>query len=82
MVDISFKINGRRVNPNSLGNALQRAMFESVRKAIIKQVGAIRCPQHGQAAKIVYKGRSFDKLSFEVGGCCEALIEVVKGKLK
>lgn len=81
MIDVVFEINGKRVNPNDLGNVLERAVLESAKKAIIERVGSVRCPQHGQAAKIIYKGHSLDKLSFEVEGCCEALIGTVKYKL-
>ena len=82
MIDISFEINGRKVSPNNIGGALQVAVLSQVTESIKKSVGSIRCKEHNQAPKIKVKGRSIDKLSFEVFGCCEDLIKQVTRKLK
>ena len=81
MLDISFELNGRKVSPNNIGNALEAAMLNSVKDSIGKSVGSIRCSEHGQRPKITAKGRSIDSLSLEVTGCCDALIEQVKKKI-
>jgi len=80
MIDISFEINGYTVRPNQLGNELEKAALEAVRKDIERMVGNIRDPKTGQRPKIKVKGRSLDNLSFEVSGS-EDLIEKVKKKL-
>ncbi len=80
MIDISFEFNGRKVRPDQIGNALERAALDSIKKQIIQKVGAIRDPKTGQPPKIMVKGRSIDNLSFEVSGS-EQLIEMVKKKL-
>lgn len=82
MIDISFEINGKKVSPRNVGNALESALLQSVQESITKSVGSARCPVHGQRPKIKVKGRNLDSLSFEVSGCCEQLIETVKKKLK
>lgn len=82
MIDISFEINGRKVSPGSMGNALESAVLKSVQESITKSVGSARCPEHGQTPKVKVKGRNLDSLSFEVSGCCDQLIETVKKKLK
>lgn len=81
MIDISFELNGRKVSPNNLGNALEAAMLNSVKDSISKSVGSIRCSEHGERPKIKAKGRSIDSLSLEVTGCCDSLIDQVKKKL-
>lgn len=81
MIDISFELNGRKVSPNNLGNALEAAMLNSVKDSISKSVGSIRCSEHGERPKIKAKGRNIDSLSLEVTGCCDALIDQVKKKL-
>ena len=55
-------------------NAVQKAATA----AIIERVKNVRCPEHGQYAKIVAKGS--DK--FEVSGCCDRLIADVRARLK
>ena len=82
MIDISFEINGRKVSPRNMGNALESAVLKSVQESITKSVGSVRCPEHVQKPKVKVKGRNLDSLSFEVSGCCDQLIETVKKKLK
>jgi hypothetical protein len=59
-------------------NAVQKAAAAAAAEAIIQQVKKVRCPEHGQYAKIVAKGN--DK--FEVSGCCDKLIANVRARLK
>lgn len=82
MIDISFKINGRKVNPRNMKDALESAVLGEVQDSIKKSVGSIRCKEHGSAPKITVNGRNLDNLSIEVNGCCDALIEQVTAKLK
>jgi len=81
MIDVSFKINGRKVQPNQVGGFLTNAVLANVTEQIKKNVGSVRCPDHGKSAKIICKGKSLDNLSFEISGCCETLINTVKRKL-
>ena len=81
MIDISFEINGRKVNPNNMGDALEAAMLSQVADSIKKSVGSVRCSEHNKAPKIIIKGKNLDNLSFEVSGCCDTLIEQVSKKL-
>lgn len=81
MIDIRFEVNGRRVDPRNIGNVLEAAVLQAATSEIQKKVGACRCPEHGEAPKMIGKGRSVDKLNFEISGCCDKLIEEVKRKL-
>ena len=78
MIDVSFEINGRKVRPGQIANELERAMLESVRDEIVRKVGNIRDPKTGEQPKIKVKGRSLDKLSFEVTGSEELIQRVTK----
>lgn len=81
MIDIKFQIGGRTVKPRNMKGAIEGAILESVQDSIKKSVGSVRCSEHGSSPKVLVKGRNFDNLSFEVSGCCEALIDKVKKKL-
>ncbi len=81
MLDISFELNGRKVSPNNISDALEAAMLTSVKESITQSVGSIRCTEHGERPKIKAKGRNIDSLSLEVTGCCDAFIEQVKKKI-
>ena len=82
MFDISFEINGRKVSPNNVKDVLESAILSQVAESVKKSVGNLRCAEHGQSPKIKVKGRNLKKLSFEISGCCDALIEKVRAKLK
>lgn len=81
MFDISFEINGRKIHPNQVRNALEKAVYQQVRDDLVRKVGSIRDPKTGQRPKIKVKGRSLDNLSIEVSGP-ESMVEEVKRKLR
>lgn len=81
MVDVSFEINGCKVQPNQIGDVLTKAVLSSVALQIKEKVGSVRCPDHGKSPKIICKGKSIENLGFEVSGCCETLVDDVKQKL-
>lgn len=81
MINIKFEINGRQVDPRNIGDALQGAMLSTISQGLQKKVGSVRCLVHGQSPKLLGKGRSLDKLNFEVSGCCDKLMKDVKTKL-
>ena len=81
-MEIHLELNGRRVNPNDIGDAFSVAAFKAVSERIKAKVGHIVCPAHGQHAKILAKGRSISELNLEVSGCCDELIQKVKDSLK
>ena len=78
MIDMSFEINGRKVSANNIGNALESAMLDSIKKSLSQTIGSIRCTEHGKKPTIKAKGCSIDSLSLEISGCCDALVERVK----
>ncbi len=82
MFELSFEINGKRVSPDGTGNSRTDAALQVFRDSITKTVGSICCPEHGESAKIIGKGRDVDSLSFCVSGCCEELNERVKKELE
>lgn len=80
MLDISFEVGGRKINPNQIGDAMERAVFESVREQLVSKLRDIRDPETGAAPKLKVTGRSLQDLSVQVEGS-EALIGLVKKRL-
>lgn len=81
MIDIEFKLNGRKVRPNNLGNQLEKAMLKQVRDNVASKLRGVRDPETGEHPKVTIQGRSLDDLSFEVSGSPK-LIEEVKLRLR
>ena len=70
----------RKVHPNRIADALERAVFESVRDDLVRKVGNIRDPETGARPKLRMVGRSMKDLSINIEGS-PALIEEVKRRL-
>lgn len=81
MFELHFELNGRRVDPKNIGNAIEKAAFQIAKDVITKKVGSVRCSEHGSGAKIVAKGSELSNLTFNVSGCCDKLIEEIQRKL-
>ncbi|MCX0424824.1 hypothetical protein RDV79_23225 (plasmid) [Aeromonas dhakensis] len=81
MLKITYEVNGRKITPGGLKNAIEAAVLSGIEQNIKKSIGSIRCREHGQHPTILVKGRSLDNLSIHVNGCCDELIEEVKKKL-
>jgi hypothetical protein len=78
---LSFEINGRAVDPDGLEHALGKSVLTTIRRSIHRRVGALRCPTHGSAAKLLISGNSLGNLTWEARGCCPALVALIKKKL-
>ena len=73
MIKVEFKFNA---------HDFEKAILKAAAEAIVKRVENVRCPEHGQHAHIVATGSNTTNLDFKVSGCCEKLIDDVKGKLQ
>ena len=82
MIDIKFEINGKRVDPSRVGDAFEKAILQQAIDHVKKALQSVRCKEHGKQPKVVVKGRSLDKLSFEISGCCQLLIDEATARLK
>lgn len=81
MITISFEINGKRVRPDELGDALNAAILSGIHDSIVKAVGDIRCINHNECPCILIKGHNLDELTFDISGCCEDVIRQVEQAL-
>jgi hypothetical protein len=50
--------------------------------SIKKQVGGSICPEHGLHPTVKVKGSNFDKVEFEVSGCCQQVLDIVNKRLR
>lgn len=80
MVDIEFRIGGRKIHPDKIGDELEKAVLLRFRDDIKKKIQGIRDSKTGERPKIIVKGRSSSDLSIEISGS-ESLIEEVKRRL-
>lgn len=81
MFNVSFEINGRKVNPKNLANVLEAAVLEQFAASIKESVGSMCCPDHNQAPTVLVQGNSLKNLSIKISGCCEHFVESVRSRL-
>jgi len=82
MIDVSFEINGRKVSPNRVSDAVEKAILQEVADNVKKALSSVRCPQHGERPRVKVKGSSLDRLNYVVEGCCQKLIDEAVKRLK
>jgi len=82
MIDISFEIDGKTVEPESMKDVLDITFMKHIRESIENSIAAIRCPKHGGKPSIIVKGKDLDTLRYEVSGCCKDFINEVYNQLK
>jgi len=81
MVDVSFEINGKNMQPDDMTDVLDILFLKHIRRKINDSVASICCNKHGKQPSILIKGQSLDDLSYVVSGCCEEFINKVKKKI-
>jgi len=82
MIDIAFELNGRKVDPKTMGAGLQRAMLSTIREALGERIGDVECEDHHCHPHILCKGPSVVELTLEVCGCCDRVIDTVETRLQ
>ena len=82
MIDISFEINGKTVEPENMKDVLDITFMKHIRESIENTCATIRCPEHGGKPSIIVKGKDLDTLSYEVTSCCEKFINEIYNRLK
>ena len=77
MVGIEIWIDGRKVNPKQVKNALEKATLKRMQSRIAEKISDVRDPETGERPKVIMEGRSLSDLSLKVSGS-ESVIEEVK----
>jgi TIR domain len=77
---IYFELNGKRINPASIGDAIMKAVLQNLEARLREQVGSVRDPETGEFPLIVVRGDDLDNLKFHVEGS-QKVIELVRERL-
>jgi len=82
MVEVTFEIKGKEVEPEGMKDVLDIIFLEHLRGEVRDCLGSVQCKKHDRMPKVKIKGQSLDNLTYEVSGCCPEFIEEVKEKIK
>ena len=72
---------GMLFNTGGDGTEMNEATRQKVADYVQQRVGGMVCPDHNKAPTVVCQGTRLDNISFEVEGCCQKVIHLVKTKL-
>jgi hypothetical protein len=63
------------------GDAFKKKAMKAAQDAVTKRLQSVRCPVHGQTARVTPKtvGSNFE---WDIHGCCDELVAKVKAALK
>ncbi|GAL30337.1 hypothetical protein JCM19239_2683 [Vibrio variabilis] len=78
MLKITFKIDGKPVKPNDIGDVIRATFFVAIENHVRETLGVLTCPIHHEAPQITIHGDDLDNMSFEFNGCCDELISMVE----
>jgi hypothetical protein len=62
-------------------DSLEKAAMESIVAQAKQKVGSVRCATHGQSPTVRVEGRALNRLTFDVQGCCQTVIDQVRSRL-
>ena len=82
MVEVTFEIKGKEVEPEGMKDVLDVIFLEHLRGKIRDCLDSVQCKKHDRRPKVKIKGQSLDNLTYEVSGCCPEFIEEVEEKIK
>jgi hypothetical protein len=87
MIKLEFKYNGRSIPSQDLGRTLAKDLTDKATKAAVtslqSQIRSIRCSSHGSTAQLKPKpARKAGELAFDITGCCEELVDLVRKKMR
>jgi hypothetical protein len=61
---------------------LQEGVINAAKEGIQRRAASVRCPTHGETAKLEFINSSGSQLTYNIHGCCEPAIEAVKAALR
>ena len=77
-VSVSHHFRGRQVSKKQFTKLLSEEALRLTRKELEQAVRRVRCPVHGQAARLRFTGRRCGRLEWVVDGCCQSLIAQIR----
>jgi len=77
-----WEIDGHKVPPNRVAEALSASVLRSVEKDLVAKISGVRCPEHGKGPTNVQVTKAGGELRFAYGCCCDRLEGAIQAALK
>jgi hypothetical protein len=77
-----YSVGGQR----TFRDGFMRGIAKEARKLAVDEISTnvsrVRCPVHGQYARVASVNGAGDRLTFRISGCCDGVIERATGALR
>jgi hypothetical protein len=84
-VELYFKVGNRRVSAREFWrhfeSEVERLAFEGVERLIREKLRSLRCAEHNKAVTVELSKSRDGSPSFNIHGCCPALVEEATKRL-
>ena len=80
-IAFAFEIGGKPVDPDKIENPEEAKIIKSIMESVSDRVEDMHCEEHDAGPRFVCTGSSYEDLSLEVMGCCEAFVEQVTKRM-
>lgn len=74
-VEIRYEVDGRTVSQDQFFAGIEGKIRQMAVDEITRRVEGVRCPEHGNYARVSDVRQTDDGVAFEVAGCCDALVQ-------
>ena len=82
MIDVEFKIKGKTVDPDDIGDGVRQTVLKMIRDFIREDLADVRCPVHDKEPEIFFEGEDLNTLGIKDFGCCNALKKSCQAAIK
>lgn len=80
-IAFAFEIGGKPVDPDKIENPEEAKIIKSIMESVSDRVEDMHCEEHDAGPRFVCTGSSYEDLSLEVMGCCDAFVEQVTKRM-
>lgn len=79
MIDIHYEIDGKRVEPESIANAMKKKLLNGIAKEIKKELSSTYCEKHEEYPTIILEDN--ENINYSIETCCQELHNKANEKL-
>lgn len=80
-IAFAFEIGGKPVDPDKIENPEEAKIIKSIMESVSDRIEDMHCEEHDAGPRFVCTGSSYEDLSLEVMGCCDAFVEQVTKRM-
>lgn len=81
MVKIHYEVDGKRVEPENLADAMMEQILNGIAEEVKKELGSTYCEEHEEYPTVIIKGIEDDNITLSIETCCQDLLDRAQEKI-